>query len=125
MAKYVDLITGNFDELCKFLERELLATSFSASLRSKFRTKVNDVRCCVQVYERYSLSSSNCVSLNITLLEYQESIKIVAVAAGGRAYCFGKARTWTDWTWGEEKFLEKFKEAVSQYQKKDVIKKIR
>ena len=110
MAKYVTTVKGDFRRFNSYLEREILSGSMSASLEEKYETSLNGVRCCVQVYERNSYMGGNRLSLNVTTLEHDGTIHLVAITAGGSQAMFFKINTF-----GEEAFLDKLKEAVEQF----------
>jgi hypothetical protein len=110
MAKYVATIKGDYRRFHSYLENEILSGSMSASLEEKHEASLNGVRCCVQVYERYSYMGGNRLSLNVTTMEYDGTIHLVAVASGGSQAIFFKINTF-----GEEAFLDKLKEAVEGF----------
>ena len=110
MAKYAATIKGDFRRFQSYLEHEILSGSMSASLEDKYETTLNGVRCCVQVYERYSYMGGNRLRLNVTILEFDGTIHLVAVASGGSQAVFFKINTF-----GEEAFLDKLKEAVEGF----------
>ena len=65
-------------------------------------------RCSVRVFERYSYSGGNRVSLNVTLFQNgDEPIQLSAITAGGSQATFFKINTWS-----EEAFLDKLKELL-------------
>lgn len=113
MAKYVDSFKGNFDKFIVYIEKSILNGSSTASLEYKYENEIKGVRCCVQVYERYSAIGGNRVSLNVTILGNDENIEIVAITSGGSQALFFKINTW-----GEETFLDKLIEAVEKYKSK-------
>jgi hypothetical protein len=111
MAKYKCKIQGNMDQLLSVIENGILEGSLSASLEDSCDYIINDVRCSIRVFERYSMLGKNRVSLNLTLLGYGENIYLTAITAGGSSAVFFKLNTF-----GEESFLEKIKEIVQRYE---------
>lgn len=110
MAKYTARITGDLDDFRMFLEKEIVSGSSSAALEDEFRTEINGVRCCTQVYERYSVAGGNRLSLTVTMVSDGSRIDVGAITAGGSQAIFFKVNTW-----GEGAFLDKFIEAVESY----------
>ena len=56
----------------------------------------------------------NRVSMNVTILGYQDYIELIAITAGGSQATFFKVNTW-----GEEAFLDKIIDPVEEYIKKN------
>ena len=110
MAKLEYRLTGGFDNILSTIDRGILSGSLSASYEDGSDIYVNGVRCCVRVYERYSISGSNRVSLNVTLMGTNDEIYLSAITSGGSQATFFKINTW-----GEESFLEQLDGIVSPY----------
>lgn len=113
MAKYNYQTQGDFQDLCKYLKDELIRTSMSASLEDEEYSCVNNVNIATLVFERYSYTGGNRLSLNITITEYQNDIRVTAISSGGSQGTFFKFNTL-----GEESFLSKIVEALDQYKNK-------
>ena len=65
-------------------------------------------RCSVRVFERYSWTGENRVSMSVTL--YQENggpVRLCAITSGGSQALFFKVNTW-----GEEAFLDTLREIL-------------
>lgn len=108
MAKLEQNLFGDFDQWISKIEEGILNGSMSASLEETSDFKSGDARCSVRVFERYSYSGSNRVSLSVTLFQNGDSpIKISAITSGGSQALFFKLNTW-----GEETFLEKLREIL-------------
>lgn len=112
MAKYTTEIRGNLEHFMDYLKEEILSTSHSASLEDTQTLQLGEVKCIVQVYERYSYFGGNRVSLNVTAFGRAggDSFAVTAITAGGSQAVFFKINTI-----GEENFLEKFVDAVNAY----------
>ena len=67
MAKLEKTIRGNFDMILQTLENAVLQGSMSASYEDGSDFSQGDFRCSVRVYERYSYSGGNRVSMAVTL----------------------------------------------------------
>ena len=101
MAIFQKTFTGDFDTLLNKVERIVLDGSLSASLEEKADYRTGQGRCSVRVFERYSYSGSNRVSMSITLFQAGPEIELCAITSGGSQAMFFKLNTW-----GEEAFLE-------------------
>lgn len=111
MAKLETLIYGEFDQLLYVIENGILSGSISASLEAGSDFAYDHARCAVRVFERYSWSGSNRVSLNVTLFEAEEGkIHVSGIASGGSQAAFLKINTW-----GEENFLEELRQILCHY----------
>ncbi len=104
MAKYETTVSDNFDAVIKRVETEILNGSFTASLEDSSDFSSGDARCSVRVFERYSYSGSNRVSLNVTFFQNNNEIMVSAITSGGSQGAFFKFNTL-----GEEAFLDKLK----------------
>jgi hypothetical protein len=110
MAKYVCDLNGNFDELLNTINAGVLNGSISANFEDGSDCIINDVRCAVRVYERYSILGKNRVSMNITLIGYGDKLTLTAITSGGSQAVFLKINII-----GEESFLYNVKEIVENY----------
>ena len=108
MAKLEKIVKGNFDDILNRIEDGILSSSLSSSLEDKSDFVLGDARCSVRVFERYSVTGSNRVSLNVTLFQNKNSdIHICAISSGGSQGMLLKINTL-----GEGAFLDKFEEIV-------------
>lgn len=110
MAKAEYVLRGSFDEILGTIEKEILSGSISASLEDGTNWQFGDLRCAVRVFERYSMTGSNRVSLNITMLGQGDTVNLCAITSGGSQALFFKINTF-----GEEAFLERVKEIADRY----------
>ena len=69
MAKLEQTLNGNFNQLLNKIEQGILNGSMSASLEEASDFYSGDARCSVRVFERYSYSGGNRVSLSVTLFQ--------------------------------------------------------
>jgi len=114
MAKYESTFRGDFDELLAGIERGIPKGSVSASREGGSDYRSDGVRCAVRVYERYSITGSNRVSLNITLIGNGEELFVSAITAGGSQAMFFKINTL-----GEESFLRCAVDIIEGFKKKN------
>ena len=109
MARFEHRLKGDFDSILEHLHNGILDGSASASYEDGSDFAEGDVRCAVRVYERFSYTGNNRVSLNLTLVGRGEDIFLSAITAGGSQAVFFKLNTF-----GEEAFLDKLVEIVEQ-----------
>ena len=108
MAKLEKTLYGNFNQILSKIEEGILNGSSSATLEESSNFISGDARCSVRVFERYSLTGSNRVSLNVTLFQNgDEPVRLSAITSGGSQATFIKINTF-----GEEAFLDKLKEII-------------
>ena len=108
MAKLEKMVNGNFNQLLRKIENGIINGSVSASLEDSSDFISGDARCSVRVFERYSYTGNNRVSLSVTLFQNgDEPIHVSAITAGGSQAMFFKLNTW-----GEEAFLDKLRELL-------------
>lgn len=110
MAKYERTLQGDFDRALRYFHDGILSGSMSASFEDESYTMSAGVRCCVRVYERYSYSGGNRLSLTLMLVGDGERLHVSAITSGGSQGVFLKFNTW-----GEHSFLDKFRELVERY----------
>ena len=102
MAKLEREMNCNFDELIVHIEKGILDGSISATLEDSSDFIIDNARCSVRVFERYSTFGGNRLSLNITLFQVGNGlIKVSAISSGGSQAVFLKVNTF-----GETAFLE-------------------
>ncbi len=110
MAKYEAELRGDFYEILKDVDDAVISNSASSSLEDKSDFSANNTICAVRVYERYSYSGGNRVSMNITLLKSDERIFISAITSGGSQAMFFKLNTF-----GESSFLDTIIATIERY----------
>ena len=101
MAKLEKTLLGDFDTLLRKIEKGVLDGSMSATLEEAADYRGADSRCSIRVFERYSWTGSNRVSMSVTLYQTGSTIKLCAITSGGSQATFFKVNTL-----GEEAFLE-------------------
>ena len=90
------------------IENGIINGSVSASLEDASDFRSQDARCSVRVFERFSYTGGNRVSLNVTLFQNgEEPVHLSAITAGGSQAVFFKLNTF-----GEEAFLDKLIELL-------------
>lgn len=109
VAKYEHRFRGNFDKALAHLHSGILGGSITASFEDGSDYAAGGLRCAVRVYERYSMTGENRLSLTLTLLGQGEDLFLSAIAAGGGQGMFLKLNAF-----GEEAFLDKVRELACQ-----------
>lgn len=110
MAKAEYRLTGDFDYIVNSIERGIVGGSTTASLEESSDFNVGNARCSVRVFERYSYSGGNRVSMNITFFQSDDGVTYIsAITSGGSQALFFKFNTI-----GEESFLDKLRETVEK-----------
>jgi hypothetical protein len=107
MAKFERALTGDFDAVLDRLHQGVLDGSMSASYEDGSDYAAGDVRCAVRVYERYSWSGGNRVSMSLTLVGRGRDLFLSAITSGGSQAVFFKINTW-----GEEAFLDTLRQVL-------------
>lgn len=108
MAKLEKTLNKDFDTILRKIEEEIINGSVSASLEDKSDFCGSHSRCSVRVFERYSHTGGNRLSLSVTLYQNEgEPVRISAITAGGSNAIFFKLNTF-----GEEAFLEKLRKII-------------
>ena len=108
MAKYETTVRGDFRQVLNKIEEGILNGSWTASLEAQSDFYSGDARCSVRVFERYSYTGSNRVSLNVTVFQNAtDPVRVSAITSGGSQAMFFKINTL-----GEETFLDKLREIL-------------
>ena len=109
MAKYERAFTGDFDTVLEKLHDGILNGSASASYEDGSDYCAGDFRCAVRVYERYSWTGGNRVSMNLTLAGRGRDLFLSAITSGGSQAMYFKENTF-----GEEAFLDTIRKTADR-----------
>jgi hypothetical protein len=107
MAKFTHVIQGDFDQILNRIEKGVLDASVSATLEDGWDVRDGNSRCSVRVFERYSYAGGNRVSMNVTLFQAGNAVRLCAITSGGSQALFFKVNTL-----GEETFLDTLKDVI-------------
>ena len=108
VAKLETTLSGSFEAWLLRIENGILNGSMSATLEDRSDFSGGDARCSVRVFERYSYTGGNRVSLNVTMFQKGDGeIHLSAITAGGSQALLFKVNTW-----GEEAFLDKLRDIL-------------
>ncbi|NBI10427.1 hypothetical protein D1641_10455 [Colidextribacter sp. OB.20] len=101
MAKYECTLRGDYDQALRYFHEGILNGSMSASFEEESCFQSFGVRVTVRVYERYSMTGGNRLSMTLTLMGDGEKLYLSGITAGGSQGMWLKINTW-----GEEAFLD-------------------
>ena len=107
MAKFQRTYREDFEVMLQKIERAVLNGSISATLEEEADYRTPQGRCSIRVYERYSYTGGNRVSMNVTVFQAGPDVEVCAITSGGSQGVFFKVNTW-----GEEAFLETLAKAL-------------
>ena len=110
MAKYTDHLTGDFEQIVKFIHEDLWQQSASLTLEESYQTVAGDRRIEQRAYERYSMIGGNRASLSVLFVETEDGADVCGIATGG-----SQAVIWKINTLGEAAFLETLESAVNRW----------
>lgn len=98
-----------FDSLVSRVEQLVLNGSMSASLEDRADYRIGDARCAILVFERYSYTGGNRVSMSVTIFQADNVTKLCAITSGGSQALLFKVNTW-----GEESFLDTLRDGLDR-----------
>ena len=108
MAKLECSLDVGFDDALERIEDGVLNGSVSATLEDSSNFRTANARYAVLVFERYSWSGGNRLSLSVTLFQADGGpVRLSAITAGGSQAVFLKFNTL-----GEEAFLDRLREVL-------------
>ena len=110
MAKFECTLQGDYDQALRYFHDGILNGSMSASFEEESYFQSAGVRVTVRVYERYSWSGGNRLSMTLTLVGDGERLFLSGITAGGSQALVFKINTW-----GEEAFLDTLRELAQQW----------
>lgn len=113
MARYEATVPGSLDELRKYINSKKSNLGTTISTEEETEGEVDGVRYYVAGLERYAILGENRVSLNMTLLEYSDGVRVIATSLGGSQAAFFKINHWS-----EDNFLNDFISLLEGYKKK-------
>lgn len=110
MAKFErTFMNQGFDSLVERVEQAVLHGSYTATLEDQADYRQGDARCAVRVFERYSYTGGNRVSMSVTIFQSENVTRLCAITSGGSQAVWFKFNTW-----GEESFLDTLREELDR-----------
>lgn len=110
MAKFECTLRGDYDQALNYFHNGILQGSMSASFEDESYIQFAGVRCTVRVYERYSMTGGNRLSMTLTLVGDGERLYLSGITAGGSQGVLFKFNTF-----GEEAFLDTLRELAQRW----------
>lgn len=110
MAKCVYEVQGDFQHICDKIKKEIIEGSFSASIEDEEYLEVGGTKIGIIVFERYSYTGKNRLSLNVTIIENNQQVKVIGMSSGGSQGMIFKINTF-----GEQAFLDKLSDIMENY----------
>jgi len=109
MAKYETSITGHFHTIVTALHGDIMGSAASMELVDRSDFTLGGAQVAVRVYDKYYMRNSSRASLTLVAAGEGNTVKIVAVGAGG-----GQGAVF-NFSWGaEEDLVEVVKESVGR-----------
>lgn len=109
MSKYTTHLTGNFNSTLETIHQGVLDASMSASYEEGEEFVIDNTRCAVRIYERYSYMGKNRCSMAVTLFGQDGDLHLTAITSGGSQAMFFKINTF-----GEDAFLDTLIDVVNK-----------
>ena len=110
MAKLECTLRGSVDDILHTLENAILGGSVSATREDMSCFSLGANRCILSVYERYSWTGGNRVSLSLLLVQDGPLVRLSAITSGGSQAVFFKINTF-----GESAFLDHVRSVVRPF----------
>ena len=82
MAKYTRTFTQDFDKVLQRVVSAVMDGSASATLEEQWDSAGVYSRCAVRVFERYSYTGNNRVSMSVTLYQDEGRVHLCAITSG-------------------------------------------
>lgn len=110
MAKFEHVFTGEHKEVVAFIEETLISAKLSCVLEAASDYHTDDVDVAVRVYERYSFTGGNRLSISITVVSNKDKTYLTAITSGGSQAVFYKINRI-----GENRLLSQFESLFMDY----------
>lgn len=107
MAKYEKTLNHPFSKVINELQDRILSESATASYEDGSDFIIGEMRVAVRVYERYSFTGGNRLTLTLTIVGTENVTKVSAITSGGSQAMFFKFNTI-----GENAFLHTVKNVL-------------
>ena len=112
MARYEATVHGTIDELKAYIEKNKYNLGSTISYEEETTGEVDGIKYYAAGFERFAALGGNRVSLNITMMEYSEGIRVIAMSLGGSQAAFFKINHWS-----EDNFLNDFVRVLESYER--------
>ena len=113
MARYETTVHGTIDELKAYIDKNKKNLGITISTEEEVAGEVDGTKYYIAGLEKYAVLGQNRVSLNISMLEYSEGVRVIATSLGGSQAMFMKINHWS-----EEAFLDSFITMLEDYERR-------
>ncbi len=110
MAKFECTLQGDYDQALRYFHDGILDGSATASFEDESYFQSAGVQVTVRVYERYSMTGGNRLSMTLTLMGDGDKIYLSGITAGGSQGMLFKFNTF-----GEEAFLDTLRDLAQRW----------
>lgn len=110
MASFEHSLAGDVDAFVAHVDAAITSGSVTASIGGGSDRRIGDARMVTRVYERYSATGGNRVSLTVAVLAHAGRLEVAAITSGGSTGLFFKVNVF-----GEEAFLQRAVDAVTSF----------
>lgn len=110
MAKFECTLRGDYDQALRYFHDGIMKGSMTASFEEESYFQTFGVRVTVRVYERYSMTGGNRLSMTLTLVGDEDNIYLSGITAGGSQGVLFKFNTF-----GEEAFLDTLRDLARRW----------
>ena len=113
MARCETTVRGTIDELRAYIDKTKLNLGITISTEEEVTGEVDGIKYYIAGLERFAALGQNRVSLNISMLEYSEGVRVIATSLGGSQAAFWKINHWS-----EDSFLNDFVRMLEDYERR-------
>lgn len=117
MAKLECRLYGDFQQILKDIELEIMQEDVSVNLKEESSFDIDNCMCAVRVYERFSCLGGSKLSLSVTLLQVSNEIFLSAIISGGSPAMFIQLEDMR-----EKNFLNKLGDIIEKYRDPSLVK---
>lgn len=103
-------MAGALSDFLTHVDAQITGSSVTARLEAEADRIIGDARMVVRVYERYSATGGNRLTLTIAALAADGQLEVSAMTSGGSTGLFWKINVF-----GEEAFLERAVDAITSF----------
>lgn len=108
MAKIEKQVKGDFRIIISKLDKAILNNSINATLEEVSEYHYDGFDFALRVYERYSWTGSNRLTLTLSVVGKDSDYKVVGITSGGSQEIFFKLNTV-----GEKSFLKTIEDTIN------------
>lgn len=103
-------MTGDLTPFLMHVHNHITGSSATAKLEGSSEREAGGARMAVRVYERYSATGANRLTLTLAVLAADGQLEVSAITSGGSTGLIWKLNTF-----GEEAFLDRAVDAITSF----------